>query len=136
MRTRTALAAAATPAFFLLSACGGGNGSDDDAASPAPSRTAAAPSATPSASASAEPAAALTDKVSAQMRQALTAAHLPATERDDAIRPCVSGFLRVYEARKDRPKTRERVVSSLTAAGWKTATTGGSDESHLTSNDW
>lgn len=139
MRTRTALAAAAIPAFLLLSACGGGN-SDDDAASPAPSRTTAAPSATPSAtpsaSASANPAEALTDKVAAQLRQGLTAAHLAAPDQNDSIRPCDIGITRIYKVDKDHPKTRERVVASLTAAGWKTAVGGGGDDSHLTGNDW
>lgn len=130
MRTRTALAAAAIPVFLLLSACGGGNDREDDAASPTPSATATA-SATPTAGTSAAAA-----KVTAQLQQALAAAHLATTEKDDKHLPCAVSFPRFYPADADHPKTRERIVASLTAAGWKTLPSNGTDESHLAGSDW
>ncbi|MFI0722384.1 hypothetical protein [Streptomyces sp. NPDC021224] len=136
MRTRTALGAAAIPTFLLLSACGGGDGGNDDASPSAPARTTAAPkSPTSGATASADPAAAFADKVTAQLQLALKAAHLTPAEKDDKHLPCAITFPRFYEVGKGSPRTREHIVASLTAAGWKTAISGGADESHLTSDD-
>ncbi|MGW5355003.1 hypothetical protein ACWERV_31365 [Streptomyces sp. NPDC004031] len=75
------------------------------------------------------------DKVTAQLQQALRAARLTPDEKDDKHLPCAVSFPRFYEAGKGSPRTRERIVASLTAAGWKTAVSGGADESHLTSDD-
>jgi hypothetical protein len=70
------------------------------------------------------------------MRQALAAAHLATAQKDDKHLPCAVSFPRFYPVDADHPKTRERIVDALTAAGWKTVTSNGTDESHLVGNDW
>ncbi|MFG1807776.1 hypothetical protein [Streptomyces sp. NPDC049040] len=136
MKLRTLLFAMAVPAVFLAGACSGSTqASSKPATHTTPDTTPAAPLA--ASTPPAPPGATHRDEVLALLQKTLTATHLdPTISSTDRIQPCGIDLGRIYPLAGAHPHTRETITAMLHAAGWKTATTGGSDESHLTTDTW
>jgi len=135
VKLRASFLVVAVPAVVLVSGCGGDTkASGSPATHTTPAATTAAPSAahaTPTL-----PGAAHRDEVLALLRKTLTTTHLGPTNPSDQIQDCGIDIARIYPQTGAYPHTRETITAMLRAAGWKTATTGGSDESHLTTDTW
>ncbi|WP_433891102.1 hypothetical protein [Streptomyces sp. CA-111067] len=140
---RTAALFVAAPVLLLSGACGSGDsgGTRHAAAVPVESSVSAAPAAVPSATATtADPAAQRRpeyEKITDEIKRGFQQAEIPVQlDRDtDPYHYCLINRYRIYP-KAGHTRARESVVGFLRGEGWRSDTTAGTDETHLTRNGW
>jgi hypothetical protein len=139
---RTAALFVAAPVLLLSGACGSGDsGGTRHAAAPVDSSVSAAPAAVPSATATTvDPAVQRRpeyEKITDEIKRGFQRAQIPVQlDRDtDPYHYCSISRYRIYP-KAGHSRVRESVVTFLRGEGWRSGTTAGTDETHLTRNGW